>query len=284
MDPWIFGLPYSFGFDVYSMSHNKKGDVGWGYDEARTGFDLKLGKEIIEHLNTNLVYRLEEVTISNIAEGASAALSAEAGRNMTSSLTLNAYYDRRDNVYNPGSGYLVGGDITYAGGFLQGDKDFVKGTGMLAYYHTFFEKVVLELKGRAGLAGAFDSTPDVPIYERFFAGGANTIRGYKERRVGPRDPSTNEPVGGDSIIVGNIEVTFPVYEKILKGAIFLDAGNVWPETSEFLGGGGYRAGAGIGVRVKTPIGPVKVDWGYPLVKNYDDSKTGEFYFSMSRGF
>jgi outer membrane protein insertion porin family len=82
-----------------------------------------------------------------------------------------------------------------------------------------------------------------------------------------------------------MEVTFPLYEKVLKGAVFMDAGNVWNDAGEFLIGGHYKAGAGIGVRVKTPLGPVRVDWGYPLIKNYEDDKgAGEFYFSMSRGF
>lgn len=124
----------------------------------------------------------------------------------------------------------------------------------------------------------------MPIYERFFAGGANTIRGYKERRIGPRDPGSGQPIGGDSIAVANAEATFPVYEKIIKGAVFCDMGNVWAKSSDFLVGGGYKYGIGVGIRVKTPIGPVKLDYGFPLVSNYDDEKNGEFYFSMSRGF
>ena len=79
-------------------------------------------------------------------------------------------------------------------------------------------------------------------------------------------------------------MTFPIYEKVLKGAIFYDIGNVWNGSGDFESGGGYKSGAGIGVRVKTPIGPVRVDWGYPLNSNYDNSDYGEFYFSMSRGF
>ena len=71
---------------------------------------------------------------------------------------------------------------------------------------------------------------------------------------------------------------------MLKGAVFFDIGNVWKQPGDSFSSGGYKAGAGVGVRVKTPIGPVRVDWGYPLVKNNEDSKTGEFYFSMSRGF
>jgi outer membrane protein insertion porin family len=167
----------------------------------------------------------------------------------------------------------------------MGDKDFVKGTATAAFYHTFFSKFVLELKGRAGWASAYGSTQFVPIYERFYAGGANTIRGYKERKVGPRDPGSDEPVGGDALLIGNAEVTFPIYEKILKGAIFYDVGNVWQDTSDFIVGGGYRSGVGVGIRVNTPVGPFRLDYGYPIVKNNpDDSKNGEFYFSISRGF
>jgi outer membrane protein insertion porin family len=171
-----------------------------------------------------------------------------------------------------------------AGGIILGDKDFVKGTAQAALYHTFFEKFVLELKGRMGLENAYGNSDEVPIYERFYAGGANTIRGYKERRVGPRDYGSDEPIGGEALLLGNVEVTFPVYEKILKGAIFYDVGNVWRRAEDLAIGGGYKHGIGAGIRVKTPIGPVKVDYGFPLVANYDDQRSGEFYFSMSRGF
>ncbi len=71
---------------------------------------------------------------------------------------------------------------------------------------------------------------------------------------------------------------------MVKAAVFYDAGNVWRRTGDFIAGGNYKSGAGIGLRVKTPVGPVRVDYGYPLVRNFDDERTGEFYFSMSRGF
>jgi outer membrane protein insertion porin family len=193
-------------------------------------------------------------------------------------------YDKRDNIFNATKGYLLGFAITDAGGFLMGNKNFWKGTGSASWYHTFFEKATLELKGRGGIASAYGNTVDVPIYERFFAGGASTIRGYKERRVGPRDTGNGEPVGGNAILIGNAELTFPLYEKMLKGAVFFDVGNVWKQPGDSFMSGDYKAGAGIGIRVKTPIGPVRVDWGYPLVDNFQDSKNGEFYFSMSRGF
>jgi outer membrane protein insertion porin family len=284
-DPWIFGFPYLFGVDLYRTSHARQTDIGWAYDETRTGFDLRAGKELTEHLRADVMYKLEDVNMSSVPNYASADFRNEEGSNYISSIGGQLTQDTRDNIYNPGNGYILNGGIQDAGGIFGGDKNFVKGTATAAFYHTFFEKFVLELKGRAGWATAYGSSDAVPIYERFYAGGANTIRGYKERKVGPRDTGSDEPIGGNTLLVGNAEVTFPIYEKILKGAVFYDVGNVWASTEDFIVGGGYKSGVGVGIRVNTPVGPFRLDYGYPIVKNNkDDSKNGEFYFSISRGF
>jgi outer membrane protein insertion porin family len=283
-DPWIFGYPFLFGFDLYRASHTRKEDLGWAYDEARMGGDARIGKEFTENLRGDLTYKLEEVKISNMVSNASIDLQDEVGTNWISTLIYEMAWDTRDNVFSPTKGYVVSGSIQDAGGIFAGDKDFIKGSFGASYYHKFFEKVVMELKGRGGLADSYGSSSEVPVYERFYAGGANTIRGYKERRVGPRDPGSNEPIGGEAILLANVEVTFPLYENMLKGAVFYDIGNVWRRYEDFMVGGNYRAGVGVGVRIKTPVGPVRLDYGYPLNGNYDDEKTGEFYFSMSRGF
>lgn len=285
-DPWIFGYPFLFGFDLYRTSHVRTEDLGWPYDETRTGLDLRVGKEFTDILRGDAYYRLEDVKISNIVDNASQDLQKESGSNWVSSVTGELTLDTRDNVFNPTKGWIVSGTLEDAGGIFLGDKNFVKGTASGSYYYTFFEKVVLELKGRMGLEKPYGDSDSVPIYERFFAGGANTIRGYKERHVGPRDTEgSGDPIGGEAILIGNAELTFPLYEKLLKGAVFFDIGNVWKKSGDFLTGGDkYKSGVGVGVRVKTPLGPVKVDYGFPLVKNNDDSRTGEVYFSMSRGF
>ncbi len=284
-DPWIFGFPFLGGFDVYRTSHTKASDVGWSYDETRTGGDLRLGKEITDTFRGDLYYRLEDVNISNLDSNVSHDLKNEEGSNYISSLTLELTQDTRDNIFNPMKGYVINGSIEDAGGVFAGDKDFWKGTASGTYYHTFFNKIVLEAKARLGLADSYDGTDNVPVYERFYAGGANTIRGYKERSVGPRDSGSDEPIGGNAILIGNAELTFPVYEKVIKAAVFYDIGNVWPKLKDFANEASqFKSGAGIGVRVKTPLGPVKVDYGYPLSKNHEDKREGQFYFSMSRGF
>ncbi|MCX5666482.1 MAG: outer membrane protein assembly factor BamA [Candidatus Omnitrophica bacterium] len=208
----------------------------------------------------------------------------EEGSKVISAGSLQLTQDTRDNIYNPGHGYILNGSIEDAGGVFMGDKEYVKGTATAALYGTFFQKFVVELKARAGWSSPYGKSNSVPIYERFFAGGANTIRGYKERKVGPRDPGSDEPIGGEALLLGNAEVTFPIYEKILKGAIFYDIGNVWAKSGDFLKTGDYKSGAGIGIRVNTPVGPFRLDWGYPLATNHNDTKEGEFYFSISRGF
>jgi outer membrane protein insertion porin family len=282
-EPWVFGHPYSFGFDVYRREYNSSGRSGYFFDETKTGFDLRLGKEFTEYDKGLLMYRLEEVKIKDIPTNASQALKDELGTNTTSSLALTLTHDERDNVFNPSKGYLLTGTGELAGGLFAGDKDFWKFSALGSKYFPHWDEKVLELKGRVGFADAYGDSNRVPIYERYYAGGANTIRGYKERRVGPRDPGNKQPVGGESYWVVNIEETFPIYPELIKGAVFFDTGDVYEKLDDF-GDGGPFSGVGAGVRVKTPIGPVKLDMGYPLDDIENEKKKLRFYFSISQGF
>jgi outer membrane protein insertion porin family len=232
------------------------------------------------------MYTLEDVNISDLPDDATDALIKERGENWISSMLWSATYDTRDNIYAPKRGFVGEIALENAGGFLGFDKSFVKGFLVLDYYHPLFlENVILELKGRTGLADGYGDTKDVPIYDRFYVGGAETVRGYKERKIGPRDPGSNAPLGGDAMLVGNAEITFPVYEKLIKGAVFYDIGNAWEHVRDYMKWeGGLKQGFGTGVRVKTPIGPLKLDVGYPLSDNHDDKKQLEWYFSVSHGF
>jgi outer membrane protein assembly factor BamA len=134
-----------------------------------------------------------------------------------------------------------------------------------------------------GIGSAYGTTERIPIYERYFAGGASTIRGYEERKVGPVD-SSNEPVGGDSMFIGNLEYTYPLFD-FLELAAFFDTGNVWSKTGKMFSTK-LKSGLGIGVRLKSPIGPIMLDYGIPLDKEPGEAKrkSGRFHFSESHGF
>ncbi len=282
-EPWVFGYPYSFGFDIYRKEFNRSGNSGYFFNQRKTGFDLRLGKEFTEYDKGLLMYKLEEVNISEIPSDASQLLKDEAGKKTTSSLALTLTHDERDNIYNPTKGYLATATGEIAGGFLGGDKDFTKLEGLASTYLKHWDTLVLELKVRGGVADSFADTPRVPIYERFFIGGANTVRGYRERRIGPRDTGNREPIGGEAYWVANFEETFPIYPNLIKGALFFDMGNNYSKISDF-GSGGVFSGVGMGVRIKTPIGPVKLDAGYPLDDVEGEGKKLRFYFNISQGF
>jgi outer membrane protein insertion porin family len=141
---------------------------------------------------------------------------------------------------------------------------------------------VLEFRLQLGVINDYGGSETVPIFERFFAGGADTIRGYKERRVGPKDALTNDPVGGESVMVFNTEYTVPIAD-FLKGAAFFDVGNVWERMGDFLSEG-FKSGAGAGVRVKTPFGPVRLDYGWPINPDRNERQSGRVHFSASRAF
>ncbi len=281
-EPWVFDYPYLFGFDAYQTTHLKAEDIGYGYSEKRVGGDVRLGKEFDDNDRADLTYRLESIRIADVDSNALQDLQKEQGTNLISSLSLGLTRDMRDSTLSPTKGHLLFGSVEGAGGPLSGDKNYVKYYGSASFYFSFFEKQVLQLTARAGAVGAFGNSSEVPIYERFFAGGADSIRGYKERGIGPKDPSTNSPLGGNAMLIGNAEYVFPVVE-FLKGAVFTDVGNVWQREGDF-GNGGYKYSAGAGIRVKTPVGPIKLDYGYPLKVDPGEKKVGRFHFSMSRAF
>ncbi len=283
-NPWIFDYPMTGGFDAYRNTHQRDEDVGYGYDQEVTGGDLRFGKELTEYISGGIVYRWDQIKISNISTGASNDLMQEQGTNNVSSLTPSLAFDTRDNVFNTHKGDLVTGSLQWAGGMLGGTKDFWKFYGRASHYIPLFRESTLEIKGRVGFGKPYSDSDRIPIYERYFAGGATTIRGYDERMVGPIDPLSQDPLGGNAMMIGNIEYQYPLF-SFLKVAAFYDVGNVWGDMKD-LGSGGFKSGIGFGARIKTPVGPMAIDYGIPMSKQVgsDTKKGGQFYFSASKDF
>ncbi|NTV28705.1 MAG: outer membrane protein assembly factor BamA [Candidatus Omnitrophica bacterium] len=284
-EPWLFDYPVSAGFDLYRMQYNRASNTGYAYDQTRIGGKLRLGKELSEYLSTGAYYRLENVDISNMEDNVSQDLKDELGKNMVSSVGASLTDDHRDNTISPTKGWMGSVSSDLAGGPLGGDKDFYRLETNVAYYVPLKFSSVIELSGRAGMVDAYGSSSKVPIFERYFVGGARSIRGYDERSVGPIDANTNDPIGGESLFVGTVEYTIPLID-VIKFATFYDIGNVWGKYSDFFTTK-LLSGAGIGLRIKTPIGPMNLDYGIPLDKQPGEStrnKSGKFYFSVSRGF
>jgi outer membrane translocation and assembly module TamA len=125
-----------------------------------------------------------------------------------------------------------------------------------------------------------DELTTIPIDERFFNGGATTVRSYGERDLGPHDPKGN-PIGGEFYTIFNVEYTFPIYGE-LQGATFFDAGNLLP-TSEEPGVDDMRYALGAGLRYKLPIGPIRLDYGWNPDRQPGED-FGAFHFSFGFAF
>jgi len=283
-NPWIFDKPVSFGFDGYRRGHDQDDNVGYAYKEDIKGGVLRLNREFNDYWKGGLAYRFENVTISDVVSGATTELTDEIGSTDLSSGETQLSYDSRDSVFSPSKGIYIRNVFQVFGGPFSGDRDFIKYFGRISFYVPAPNESVVELRLRGGFAEDFGNTTKIPIYERFFAGGASTVRGYRERKVGPIDKNTEDPVGGDRMLVGNIEYTYPLAD-FLKAATFFDLGKVWGEESSNVDKSGFMSSVGLGFRVNTPIGPVSVDYGWPLdTEAGEEGKEGRFHFNVSRSF
>jgi outer membrane protein insertion porin family len=275
-EPYFLDYPLSVGFDLYDRTRD------WtAYDERVQGGDIRIGKRLTDYVSLNTTYKYEVVNISDVASDASEALKEEEGKFDTSGLTVGLTRDTRDSIFIPTRGFLGNISTEYAGGFLGGDRNFTKYIGDATWFCPVVRKEnyehVVSLRLRAGIAKEFADSENVPIYERFFIGGSDTIRGYPYREVGPEDDDDN-PIGGKSFFIANAEYTFPIWKRIIRGALFYDIGNAW-EGSNDISFDDLVAGVGVGLRMQTPIGPVNLDYGYGI-----EREKWRLHFSMGYSF
>lgn len=135
-------------------------------------------------------------------------------------------------------------------------------------------------RGRIGYAGGLFGK-DLPLYERFYAGGISTLRGFGFGIAGPKDPATGEAIGGTTELLFNAEYIFPLIADMkLKGVVFFDAGNSYEKFNEF---GKLRYATGPEVRWISPIGPIRIEWGFNIKKRPGES-TSKIEFAFGSFF
>lgn len=272
-EPWLFDYPVS-GTARLEQGTLKK----VSYTTRTRGVQLGLEKSWGETYRTALAYRYSGIRFLNVEPNA-VLESEDQGRVTIASIAPTLIRDSRDDPINPTRGSFTSVTYELSSLSLASQVDFFKITGESRWYIPVSKRVVLALAGRAGMARSYGPTAVVPITERFFAGGATTVRGYRRDELGPKVGDT--PTGGNYLLIGNAELRFPLLLGF-SGVVFVDTGNVWTAARE-VSVGHLRSTTGAGLRYSTPIGPLRLDYGRKLNRAPGESH-GEFYFTIGYPF
>ena len=277
-EPWLFDRHISAGFSAFKWKTEFD-----DYTKDSLGGSLSLGfpTRIDEFTRTKFEYRFDRADISDIDENAAFAIREMEGTNISSSFIAGITRDSRNRPWNTSSGSYNSLSFEYAGGLLGGDIYFNKYLAVSEWYLPFLWETAVVIKGRIGYlqerSGGF-----LPVFEKFFLGGIDTVRGYEFASISPIDPATGDKIGGEKMWVYNLEYRFPLLkDQGVIGVVFLDAGNVFSKDESFALKG--RRSVGAGFRWYSPVGPIRVEYGYKLDRK-DDEDSGAWEFAMGGEF
>ena len=244
---------------------------------------MNLGYPLSDRWRQTLRYRAEKNEITNIDSTASTFIRNQEGERNTSALSQRLVYDSRDSTLTPTEGFMFWLDTELAG--LGGDAKYISGRTGGSYYVPLADKWILNILGETGAIGAYgDDDNVVQINERYFLGG-NTFRGFERSGIGPRDPVTNDALGGNFFYRGTVEMEFPIGlpdELGVRGHLFNDVGTLWDLDDQGPGAldiDSLRASAGVGLSWRSPFGPLRLNFAQPyLEESFDEDEVFQFNF------
>ena len=270
-DPWLFDRPLAGGFDLYKTRR-----VYTDYTLDSTGGGLRFSAPFAEYWRWHAGYILRNDDISNLKVAVQTTfIDQQEGSHITSGVSFSVGRDSRDNVFTPSRGTTLSTGVDFAG--LGGDEHYVKTIFNTTHFRPgFFDHI---LSGRFEAAYS-PSGNDLPLQERYYLGGPNSIRSFKFRTISPKDPSGIR-VGGTSELLGTVEYIIPLPFNI-RVAAFFDAGNVWGYNTTF-DPTDLKYAVGAGFRWLSPFGPIRVDYGLNLNRKPGED-VGALQFSVGSPF
>jgi outer membrane protein insertion porin family len=298
-EPYFLDQRLAVGGRLFFDEYNYYSDV---YNQRDYGFDINARKPITNFLSVKLDYTIQKIQIYDIQTSSISPELLDLIRlgdenNLESRATLGFTYDTRDSAFLTRKGTRVDLSTYTAGGFLGGTVQvYGLDVDVSQYFHLPYDTILL-LNGEVASVVNWNSSPNtiVPVFDRLYTGGANTLRGFRFRDVGPKD-FEGDPVGGNTLVRYTIEYTIPIIERV-RFAVFYDAGYVNPGSWSFSPqkvvppgappgkfSGGFNQDIGVGVRLDLPIGPIRLDYGYPIQEDDFSSKSGQFQFSVGYQF
>ena len=269
--PYLFARKTDLIASVFYLKDSKE-----LYITEQLGASLQQKISVVKGFNLSWVYKLSR--IHDYEKVPSWPFPYDV-RIFTSELSLLLNRDTRDDKFDPKKGMLLTGSFSYSPKFLGSNLNYLSTFTQASFYKSLGSGLTWASCYRLGLASAFGEYL-IPS-KRFYAGGGTSIRGFKLDAVGPIDLWTGLPEGGEAVLVVNQELRFPVY-KIVRGVAFFDAGNVYYQLRDF-NPVKLRTGAGLGLRIESPLGLLRIDYGFNLKPRPGESKTAIF-FSIGQAF
>ena len=268
VEPWLLDLPIRFELSGY---YNVSEYDDWTEDHF--GVRASLQRKVFDDFTTvKLAYKFEAVDVDEVNHKLKRYFKQNDmdGNFLVSQPSLQISRDTRDSLVDPTEGYYVSlfGSITPE--VLGSSSNYYRWEVKGSYFMNFFDKAIVAMVGaKFGVVSGFDSdSDDVPVFERYFLGGSNSLRGFEYRSVGPKVNGCN--VGGTTMLLLTAEVSHPIWGP-LRGAAFVDVGNAWENPYE-MDFSEINVGIGYGFRLKLPWvkAPLKLDLAYPIVNNQDN--------------
>lgn len=269
-EPWIFGSRTPITLNLYFEPLNRE-EIEQ-YKLQTIGFEISAEHSIGDDWVHNVFFNYERADIFDIEnEELQEEILERRDKPISRRLGYTAMRDKRDNVLVPTTGSYFVSQLEIGGYFLGGDENYTKFSLLNQRYYSFRGKYILALRGRLSVIGNWKAgEDDILEHRKYFLGGANTIRGWEERSIGPTY-SDGQPKGGKAVILGNAELRTPLFWNFW-GHVFFDIGNLWPNAEAF-NPDDLRGSAGWGIAFITPVGPIRFDYGYQII-NKDESVDG----------
>ena len=294
-EPWFLGQPLDAVATVSYLTEERVATDLLSFDrltiyEYKQPFGTAFGFEsrLTENMTATILYRYEiddifKVRDEIIAARRLAGLPDDRQKITIASLMPSIIWDMRNDPFNPTEGSFHALSLKQSAKMLGSEDQFYKFTGQTAWFAPIGKRVVLALQGRAGYTERFGDTSRVAIVERFFAGGRNTVRGYDQDTLGVTGQTVVDgiPTGGNAMFVSNAEfrVALP---RAVGLVVFLDGGNVWRDARN-IDFHDMKFSVGPGIRYNTPVGPLRLDFGYKLRREAGESPA-QLHFTLGHAF
>ncbi|MEM6490633.1 MAG: BamA/TamA family outer membrane protein, partial [Pseudomonadota bacterium] len=247
-----------------------------------------IGYEIAENLRQRWTYDFSRREVTDVRSDASVVIQRLEGSSFVSEIGQSLTYDTRDSRFRPTEGFYAELSATAAG--LGGNTNYVRGTLGAGYYYPLFERdVILSATGEIGVSRNFDGSGS--FIDSFFHGG-QSVRGFENFGIGPRDPGSDDAIGGQNFFAGTLQASFPLgfpEELGVRGRSFVDFGSLWSVDDTGLAnlngvddGFALRASGGVGVTWDSPFGPIAIDYAFPFAKeDFDQTENIRFSFGTT---